>query len=69
MILKDTGVREMTIFVMIIVSLVCLGLYPQPVLNISAPAIKGIMTRHEIKAPTKKPALSEIDPVKKETGN
>jgi Proton-conducting membrane transporter len=41
--IPDLSAREMTLMVFMIVSLIWLGLYPQPVIDIARPAIAGIM--------------------------
>ena len=40
--IEDFGVREMTVMILMIVGLVWLGVYPQPVLNLSAPFITSL---------------------------
>jgi NADH-quinone oxidoreductase subunit M len=54
--LEDATIREMSVLVIMIVVLVGLGLYPQPVLNTAGPAIKSIMTSNAMK----NPAVSHI---------
>ena len=40
--IEDFGVREMTVMILMMVGLVWLGVYPQPVLNLSAPFITSL---------------------------
>ena len=59
--LEDGTVREMSVLVIMIVILVGLGLYPQPVFNTADPAIKSIMTINAMKGPAE-PHMSPEGP-------
>jgi NADH-quinone oxidoreductase subunit M len=45
--LVDLSLRERLVMVLLVVSIIWLGLFPQPVLNTSQPAVKTIIERPE----------------------
>lgn len=48
--MRDFGLREMTAMAVLIIALLWMGLYPQPILNLATPAVRGVQSLMALQA-------------------